>query len=88
MRQCSSNFKEKRRYIKNNRERGRGRGKQGAVGVKNKENQETMSTFISRVIPHQWWRAVILIKTKSIHRYRHAGSELPCLKRSVAIKDK
>ena len=87
MRQCRSNFKEEHRYIKNNREQGRGRGKLGVGGKEKKE--ETMSTFISSVIPHQWMHAVILIKTKkNIHRYRHIGSELACLKSSVAIKDK
>ena len=69
MRQCRSNFKEKHRYIKNNRESGRQRGKQGVGGgvrkkKKKEKKEETMSTFISSVIPHQWRRAAILIKTK------------------------
>lgn len=70
MRQCRSNFKEKHRYIKNNREQVRQRGKQGVdgKGKKKEKKEETMSTFISSVIPHQWRHAVILIKTKNKHR--------------------
>lgn len=62
--------------------------REGNRGLGGKKNEETMSTFISSVIPHQWRHAVILIKTKNVHRYRHIGSKLACLKSSVAIKDK
>lgn len=74
-------------YKKQQRARQREGETGGVWGVK-KEEEETMSTFISSVIPHQWRHAVILIKTKNIHRYRHIGSKLACLKSSVAIKDK
>lgn len=76
-------YKKQQRVRQTEREQGVG----GGVKKKTKK-EETMSTFISSVIPHQWRHAAILIKTKNIHRYRHIGGKLACLKSSEAIKDK
>lgn len=81
MRQCRRNFKEKKgRYIKKQQRasqteretEGATGGEGGCQGAGEREKKikrgETMSTFISSVIPHQWRHAAILIKTKNKHR--------------------
>lgn len=66
MRQCSSDFKQKRRYVKKTTEaKSDGEETGGRRGGK---EEETVSTFISFAPPHQWRHAAILIKTKNKHR--------------------
>lgn len=99
MRQCRGNFKEEHRYNnkkrkkkkKQQRAKAKGEGNWGlGVGEKRKKKQETMSTFISSVIPHQGIRASILIKTKNINLYAHneQASRQRLFENFVAIKDK
>ena len=86
MRQCCRNFKEEHRYIKNNREQGRGRRKPG-VGGEGKKRNYVNFYFLCYSTSMDACRDTNKNK-KNIHKYRHIGSELACLKSSVAIKDK